>query len=132
MGLAYLPAWPRRPIAGSRVLEASAITFSVLLGSMRRRAETLTKLTKVSQVLDFDQPLEQSLRTIANSIREATSFQAVLISIYEKETGMLRRITGVGFPPDTLNTLMSRKQPLTSIQQMIKPQFRNVMYPPME
>ena len=91
---------------------------------LRRRAETLTKLTKVSQVLDFDQPLEQSLRTIANSIREATSFQAVLISIYEKETGMLRRITGVGFPPDTLNTLMSRKQPLTSIQQMLKPQFR--------
>ncbi len=91
---------------------------------LRRRAETLTKLTEVSHVLNFDQPLEQTLRTIANSIREATAFQAVLISIYERETGMLRRITGVGFPPDTLNELMSRKQPLTSIQQMLKPQFR--------
>jgi GAF domain-containing protein/nitrogen-specific signal transduction histidine kinase len=91
---------------------------------LRRRAETLTKLTEVGHVLDFEQPLEQTLRTVANSIREATTFQAVLISIYERETGMLRRITGVGFPSDTLNTLMSRKQPLTSIQQMLKPQFR--------
>ena len=91
---------------------------------LRRRAETLTKLTEVSHVLNFEQPLEQTLRTIANSIREATSFQAVLISVYERETGMLRRMTGVGFPPDTLNELMSRKQPLSSIQQMLKPQFR--------
>jgi GAF domain-containing protein len=91
---------------------------------LRRRAETLTKLTEVSHVLDFDQPLEQTLRTIANSIREATTFQAVLISTYERETGMLRRVTGVGFPSDTLNELMSRKQPLASIQQMLKPQFR--------
>ncbi len=91
---------------------------------LRRRAETLTKLTEVSSILNLDQPLEQSLRTIANSIREATSFQAVLISVYERETGLLRRITGVGFPPETLAELMARKQPLTSIQQMLKPQFR--------
>ncbi|HLO29760.1 MAG TPA: GAF domain-containing protein [Anaerolineales bacterium] len=91
---------------------------------LRRRAETLTKLTEVSSVLNFEQPLEQSLRTIADSIREATSFQAVLISVYERETGLLRRITGVGFPPETLAELMARKQPLTSIQQMLKPQFR--------
>jgi GAF domain-containing protein len=91
---------------------------------LRRRAETLTKLTEVSHVLNFEQPLEQSMRIIANSIRDATPFQAVLISVYERETGMLRRITGIGFTPDTLNELMSRKQPLTSIQQMLKPQFR--------
>ena len=91
---------------------------------LRRRAETLTKLTEVSHILNFEQPLEHSLRTIANSVREATPFQAALISVYERETGLLRRITGVGFPPDTLNELLSRKQPLTSIQQMLKPQFR--------
>ena len=91
---------------------------------LRRRAETLTRFTEVSQVLNFEQPLEQSLRTIANSIREVTPFQAVLISTYEQDTGLLRRIAGVGFPPDTLNELMSRKQPLTSILQMLKPQFR--------
>ena len=48
----------------------------------------------------------------------------MLISVYERETGLLRRITGVGFPSETLNEFMLRKQPLTSIQQMLKPQFR--------
>ena len=91
---------------------------------LRRRAETLTKLTEVSSVVDFGQPLEQSLRIIADNVRETTPFQAVLISVYEEETGLLRRITGVGFPPDTLAELMARKQPLTSIQQMLKSQFK--------
>src|SRR6266540_2732684 len=91
---------------------------------LRRLAETLTKLTETSFVLNFDQPLDQLLRSIGNSIREATPFQAVLVSIYERDTGLLRRITGVGFSPETLTELMSRKQPLASIQQMLKPQFR--------
>lgn len=91
---------------------------------LRRRADTLTRVTEVSYGLNFEQPLDQLLRTIANSIREATPFQAVLISIHEKDTGLLRRVTGVGFPPETLAELMARKQPLSSIQQMLKPQFR--------
>ena len=91
---------------------------------LRRRAETLTKLTETSFVLNFDQPLDQLLRSIGNNIREATPFQAVLISIYERDTGLLRRITGVGFSTETLTELMSRKQPFASIQQMLKPQFR--------
>ncbi|MGE5373583.1 MAG: GAF domain-containing protein, partial [Bacteroidota bacterium] len=89
-----------------------------------RRSETLTKLTEVSYGLNFDQPLDQLLRSIANSIRESTPFQAVLVSIYEPDNGMLRRVTGVGFPTETLTELMARKQPLSSIQQMLKPQFR--------
>jgi GAF domain-containing protein len=91
---------------------------------LRRRSETLTRITEVSYGLHFDQPLDQLLRTIADSIREATPFQAVLISIYEPETGLLRRVTGIGFPPETLAELMARKQPLSSIQQMLKPQFK--------
>ncbi|RPI93995.1 MAG: GAF domain-containing protein, partial [Chloroflexi bacterium] len=91
---------------------------------LRRRAETLTKLTEVSSVLNFEQPLEQLLRTIANSIREATPFQAVLVSVYEPETGLLRRVTGVGFPADKLAELMAHKQLLTSVRQVLKPQFR--------
>lgn len=91
---------------------------------LRRRAETLSKLTEVSYGLNFEQPLEQSLHAIANSIRDATPFQAVLFSIYEPDTGLLRRITGIGFSPETLAELMSRKQPLTSIHQMLKPQFK--------
>jgi len=91
---------------------------------LRRRADTLTRLTEVSYGLNFEQPLEQLLRTIASSIRESTAFQAVLISIYEPETESLRRVTGVGFSSDTLAELLSHKQSYSSIQQMLKPQFR--------
>ena len=91
---------------------------------LRRRADTLTKLTEVNYLLNFEQPLDQLLRAIANSIREVTPFQAVLISVYESETGLLRRVSGVGFTPETLAELISRKQPLSSVQQMLKPQFR--------
>ena len=91
---------------------------------LRRRADTLTKLTEVSYGLNFEQPLDQLLRIIAASIRDATTFQAVLISIYEPETDLLRRVTGVGLTSDTLNELLSRKQSFSSLQQMLKPQFR--------
>jgi GAF domain-containing protein/anti-sigma regulatory factor (Ser/Thr protein kinase) len=91
---------------------------------LRRRAETLTRLTEAANIFDFEQPLDQLLRTIASSIREATPFQAVLVSIYEPDGGLLRRVAGVGFAPETLNELLARKQPFSSLQQMLKPQFR--------
>ena len=91
---------------------------------LRRRADTLTKLTEINYSLNFEQPLDQLLRAIANRIREATPFQAILVSVYEPETGLLRRVSGVGFTPETLAELVSRKVPLSSIQQMLKPPFR--------
>ncbi len=90
----------------------------------RRRADALTKLSEVNPFINFDQPIEHSLRLIVNGIREATPFGAVLISIYESETGLLRRVSGVGFAPEVLNELIARKQPLSSIQQLLKPQYR--------
>ncbi len=91
---------------------------------LRKRADALTKLSEVSPFINFEQPLEQSLRGIANGVREATPFGVVLISVHEADTGLLRRVVGVGLPPDMLNELLSRKQPLSSIQQLLKPQFQ--------
>ncbi|MCC6298833.1 MAG: GAF domain-containing protein [Anaerolineales bacterium] len=91
---------------------------------LRRRAETLTRLAEVTTELNFEQPLEQILRTILTSVREATPFQTILASIFEEETGMLRRVFGVGFAPETLSELLARRQPFASLQQMLKPQFK--------
>ncbi|HXD10121.1 MAG TPA: GAF domain-containing protein [Anaerolineales bacterium] len=91
---------------------------------LRRRADALTKLSEANPFINFDQPLEQSLRVIANGVREATPFGVVLISVYESDTGLLRRVVGVGLAPDVLNELISRKQPFSSLQQLLKPQFR--------
>src|SRR5258707_3811643 len=58
----------------------------------RRRADALTKLSESSSFVSIDQPLEQSLRTVASGIRESTPFGAVLISIFESDTSLLRRV----------------------------------------
>lgn len=91
---------------------------------LRRRAETMSSLTEISFAINFEQSLEQQLRNIGNAIRESSPFQAVLFSLYEPDTGLLRRVTGIGFSQDVLAELLAHKQPLTSIQQLLKPEFR--------
>jgi GAF domain-containing protein/nitrogen-specific signal transduction histidine kinase len=91
---------------------------------MRRRADTLVRLTDVSYSIGHDQPLDQALQIIARGIRESTPFRVVLMSIVEQDSGLLRRVTAVGIPQDTLNELLSRKQPLSSVQQLMRPEFK--------
>lgn len=91
---------------------------------MRRRADTLVRLTEVSQQIGQDQPLEQSLQVIAQGIRGSTPFRVVLISIAEPEQGLLRRAAAIGIPQETLSELMARKQPLAGIQRLLQPEFK--------
>ncbi|MFN8380493.1 MAG: GAF domain-containing protein [Anaerolineales bacterium] len=91
---------------------------------MRRRADTLVRLTDVSYNLGHDQPLDQALQVIARGIRDSTPFRVVLMSTVELETGLMRRLSAVGIPQETLNELMSRKQPLASLQKIMKPEFK--------
>ena len=90
----------------------------------RHRANAISGLTEINHGINFEHPLEQQLRSIGNVIREATPFQTVLFSVYEPDTDLLRRVTGVGFPQDVLSELLSRKQPLASVRQLLKKEFR--------
>ena len=94
---------------------------SELLG---RRAETLSRLSGVSYSLHQEQPLEQALNSIATGILESTPFRAVVISLFEPETALLRRVTAVGLVQDTLEELFAHKQPYSSIQKLMRPQFK--------
>ncbi|HQV62478.1 MAG TPA: GAF domain-containing protein [Anaerolineales bacterium] len=91
---------------------------------MRRRSDTLVKLTDVSYGISHDQPLDQALQIIARGIRDATPFRVVLISVVEADSGLLRRLTAVGIPQDKLNELLSRKQSLAGVQQLMKSEFK--------
>jgi hypothetical protein len=91
---------------------------------MRRRADTLNRLKDISFGLHLEQTTEHALAAIAQGIRDSTPFRVVLASVYESDTGMLRRAAGVGIKADTMNELLARKQLYTSLQQLMKPEFR--------
>ena len=91
---------------------------------MRRRADTLVRLTDVSYNLGHDQPLDQAMQMIARAIRDASPFRVVLVSVLEAETSQLRRITSVGLSQEAWNELSTRKQPLTSLQQLMRSEFK--------
>ena len=91
---------------------------------MRRRSDTLVRLADVSYNIGHDQPLDQALQIIARGIRDSTPFRVVLISIVEPDSNLLRRVTAVGIPQETLNELLARKQPLSGIKQLMRPDFK--------
>jgi len=91
---------------------------------LRQRANTISTLSDFNYTINFDQPLEQQLRNIGTAIQESSPFQAILFSIYEPDTGLLRRVAGVGISQDILAEAFSRKQPFASVKQLLRPEFR--------
>ncbi|HUI88447.1 MAG TPA: GAF domain-containing protein [Anaerolineales bacterium] len=90
----------------------------------RRRADTLVQLSNASYVINPEVSLEESLRVIAQGVRDSTPFQVVLVSMYEPDGGLLRRVVGLGIPQETLNELLARKQPYSSLLQLMRPEFK--------
>ena len=95
-----------------------------LADTMRLRAESLSSLTEINRGFNLDQPLEFQLQKVAEGVCASTPFQAALFSVYEPDTNLLRRVTGAGVPQETLNELIAHKQSLTSVQQLLRPEFR--------
>jgi len=91
---------------------------------LHRRAATLEKFSTASYALNTEMPLEDALSLVAQGILDSTPFRIVLISVYEPDTGLLRRVAGAGIEPETLTELRARKQQLSSLQQLTQPQFR--------
>jgi PAS domain S-box-containing protein len=123
--------------AEAEILETLSVQAAIAIGNtqryheqahlgelLHRRVETLSKLVDISQALRTDQPLEQSLQIIGQAIHDATPFQMILFSVYEPESGLLRRVTGVGVTRDQLMTLKAHQQPWTGVSQLLKPEFK--------
>ena len=99
---------------------------------LERRAHTLSSVLDTTATLELEKPLADSLLMVSEGIRKATAFDVVLISVYDEESGMLRRITGVGMSQENLRELQEREQPLLSVQQLLQPEFKlgNAYYIP--
>lgn len=119
------------------IVEALAIQAAIAIGNAHRyqeqqrrgeelnqRVETLSKIFEVSQIVQTEQPLEQSLEAIAYAIQSATPFDVVLISVYDPSQDQLVRLVGAGIPLPELERLRSRPAPWASLQTLLEPRFR--------
>jgi len=89
----------------------------------RRRADTLLKFFDTAKNLRADQPLEKALEIIANGIQQSTPFDSVLVSLYDPESGLLRRVAHVGLDEKVFASLQAHQQPWISVAQLMKPEF---------
>ena len=123
--------------ATADVVQTLAIQAAIALGNayryeeqvqhgklLERRAKTLSSILGTTSTLELEHPLADSLLMISEGIRNATAFDVVLVSVYDEESGMLRRITGVGMSQESLRELQEREQPLLSVQQLLQPEFK--------
>ena len=90
----------------------------------RRRAVTLLQFFDVTKRLEIDQPIENMLEVIARGIQQSSSFDVVLVSLYNSETGLLHRVTSAGLSEKVFANLASHQQPWTSMAELMKPEFQ--------
>lgn len=91
---------------------------------LKREVDTLSQLFLLTQKIRSDQPIENVLAAFAEAIREVTPFQVVLVSLYQPETGHLRRVHGAGMLPEVWDELRSRTQPWKSLTRLLQPAYQ--------
>ena len=122
--------------AAQEISETLAIQAAIALGNahryqeqvrrselLNRRVETLSKLFETTQALHSDQPLEQALETIAYAIQASTTFDVVLISLYDHKNRHLQRLTGAGIPLPVMADLRAQPQSWQRAQAVLKQEF---------
>lgn len=138
-GLIYLHAAApdRFGPAALEISETLAVQAAIALGNalryqeqvqrselLNRRVETLSRLLETTQILQAEQPLEESLEAIAYAIQAATPFDVVLISAYDPHSSQLQRLACAGLPLATMAELRARPQPWTHAERLLHPEFR--------
>ncbi len=93
-------------------------------GQLHQQVEVLSKLLETSRSLNADQPLEESLRIIAEGIRQATAFDMVLISTYVPEVNGLKRAAQAGLPEAAWEEFQTHIQPWPGITPLLQPEFK--------
>ena len=91
---------------------------------LRRRANQLTSVLKVSQALRSDRPLETILEEVAYAIQESVGFNLVLISILEGDPSHQRRMAAAGIPIATFERMKTVQQPWALVKKVMKDKFR--------
>lgn len=138
-GLIYLHAAApdRFGPAALEISETLAVQAAIALGNalryqeqvqrselLNRRVETLSRLLETTNILQIEQPLDETLEAIAYAIQAATPFDVVLISAYDPQSSHLRRLACAGLPLATMAELRARPQPWAYAERLLSPEFR--------
>jgi PAS domain S-box-containing protein len=137
-GLIHLHARnPRRFDETSKsIAETLSIQAAIALGNayryqeqvhrgelLNRRVDTMSRILEITQAIQPEQTLDQALEKIASVIRDATPFDAVLMSIYEEESQTMQRLVGLGISETDMAELKTHPQAWSSIQKILRPEF---------
>jgi PAS domain S-box-containing protein len=119
------------------IVQALAVQAAIAIGNaqryqnqlyqtelLNRRVDTLSNIFEVSRNLHLDQPLEKTLEDIAYGIQSSTTFDVVLVSVFNPNDKLLHRISNAGLPLETMQELQSRPQPWENIQRLMNEDFR--------
>ena len=91
---------------------------------LRRRADQLALVLKVSQALRSDRPLEEVLEEIAYAVQESVGFNVVLLSVLEGSPPYQRRVAAAGIPITDLERMKKVQQPWSLVEEVLDAEFR--------
>lgn len=111
--------------AGIALVNARAYAKELEQATLFRiRAQALKELESLNRRLSATSSLEEALHEVAVSITRVSPFDVALISVYQPQDKMLRRVAGVGIAPETMRELLLRRQPWEALQTLLRPEFR--------
>lgn len=93
---------------------------------LQQRTQQIERFVESSRVFHSDRPLADIYEDLVYAIQEGVGYNAVLLSLAEKEkdTWVLRRVTGAGLPLDRLEQLRQTRQPWSAVEQLLRPEYR--------
>ncbi|MFO7586125.1 MAG: GAF domain-containing protein [Anaerolineales bacterium] len=95
------------------------------INALTARTKALDTVLDVAHSIGKGLGLTDALNTAAQAIQRTTPFDVVLISLYDRETEMLKRACAVGVSEETFADLQAHQQPWSSLEQLLKPEFEH-------
>ena len=120
------------------ITQALAVQAAIAIGNTRRyqnqvqrneqlnqRVEILSNLINITREFYPNQPLRNSLGSIATAIRNTTPFSNVVISILHQEDQNLQTIARAGAPALDVGDLEDQSIAWEDLTELMQPQFRS-------
>jgi len=103
--------------------EGSRMKVEAREWKLRTLYDRLLDILKIFKKLKIERGYESILSEIAYSIREKLGFDLVLISLYDYESGMVKRMAQAGLPPEEYERLKKRTPTIEMVKTVMDEKF---------